>query len=84
MAIKVQYRKLFREGVVGWAHHGENLIEIDERLKGKQFLEILIHEIMHLQTPKWSEEEVTRKAHEMANILWKEGIRPVENDTKYL
>jgi hypothetical protein len=84
VAIKVRYRKLGREKVNGWAHLGDNLIEIDERLRGKQLLEILIHEAFHLQNPSWEEEEVIRKSKELTTILWKEGIRPIENDTKYI
>jgi hypothetical protein len=84
MSIKVFYRKLGRERAYGFAHHGDDVIEIDERLQGKQFIEILIHEIMHLQNPEWSEEEVLRKSKEMCAIIWKEGVRPVESSTKYI
>jgi hypothetical protein len=39
---------------------------------------------MHIQNPEWTEETVLKKSEEMANVLWDEGVRPVENQTKYL
>jgi hypothetical protein len=82
--IKVRYKKLWRQKVNGIAYVDKGLIELDERLRGKQFLEYLIHEIMHIQNPEWTEETVLKKSEEMANVLWDEGVRPVENQTKYL
>lgn len=76
--MKITYRKLGKEKVWGWAHFDDNSIELDSRLKGKRHLEILIHEILHIQNPTWEEEEVIKKSKQMCNILWKEKYRRVE------
>lgn len=82
--IRVKYRKLFKHNVVGLAYTRKRLIEIDERLRGKQLLEILIHELMHVQNPDWPEEVVVEQSREMAEVLWDEGVRVIDNTTDYL
>ncbi len=47
MKIRIKYRKLGKENAYGVAH-SDGLIEIDERLKGKKHLEIIVHETLHL------------------------------------
>lgn len=76
--MKITYLKLGRQQAYGQAHLGENAIEIDSRLKGKLHLEILIHEILHIQNPSWEEEEVVKKSKQLCNLLWKEKYRRVE------
>lgn len=76
--IKVKYRKLGRDKVWGWAHLADNTIELDERLKGKKHLEILIHEILHCQNPTWSESEVERKSKDMCAVLWDQHYRRIQ------
>ena len=61
MRIKVVYRKLGKEKVYGWANSENNSIEIDERLKGKKQLEIILHEALHLLHPEL-EEDVRRRS----------------------
>ncbi len=66
----------------GEAYYLENLAVIDKRLYGKQHLGTLIHEIMHLQNPDWSENKVTRLAKQMTNLIWEFEYRRVDNRTK--
>lgn len=75
---KVIHRKLGREQALGIAHIGKNKIELDERLKGKKYIEILIHEKIHLQNPEWSESKVNKHAIELTKVLWSNGIRWVD------
>ncbi len=79
MKIKVVERKMLREVAIGKAHSDDNLIEIDPRLKGKKYLEILIHEALHLLYPKASEAEVIKKSITMTNLLWEQGYRKIDN-----
>ena len=51
MRIRIKYRKLGKEKVWGVAH-SDGLIEIEERLKGKKHLEIIVHEVLHLLWPE--------------------------------
>lgn len=76
--IKIIYCKLGKQKVWGFAH-SDGLIEIDERLKGKKKLEIIIHEVMHLLNPADDEDEVVRKSVLLTNTLWHEKYRVVDN-----
>lgn len=76
--IKIKYCKLGKQKVWGFAH-SDGLIEIDERLKGKKKLEIIIHEVMHLLNPTDEEDEVVRKSVLLTNTLWHEKYRVVDN-----
>lgn len=78
MKIKIIYKKLGREQAHGIAE-SDGVIYIDPRLKGKKMLEILLHELMHLQNPLDDEETIIEKSVTLCNILWKEGYRRVDN-----
>ena len=45
--IRVKYSKLGRANAWGLAHTDSYVVELDERLKGKKHLEILLHEVVH-------------------------------------
>lgn len=77
--IKVRYRKLGKEQALGLAYQNKNLIEIDSRLKGKRLLTTLVHEILHIQNPDWSENKVEVQSKGMADVLWKQHFRKVDN-----
>ncbi len=62
--IKVVERPLGREKALGLAWVGENKIEIDGRLKSKEYLNTLIHEMLHIYNPTWSETRVDQTATE--------------------
>ena len=78
MRIKIIYRKLGKEQAYGISS-SDGVIEIDERLKGKKMMEILIHEILHLLNPKDDEKTIIRKSVTLTKILWNEGYRRVDD-----
>jgi hypothetical protein len=77
LKIKIIYRKLGREKAHGMAS-SDGIVELDERLKGKKHLEILIHEVLHLLYPRNSEETIVRNSVTLTRILWKEGYRRID------
>ena len=78
MRIKIINRKLGKEQAYGISS-SDGVIEIDERLKGKKMMEILIHEILHLLNPKDDEKTIIRKSVTLTKILWNEGYRRVDD-----
>ena len=78
MRIKIIYRKLGKEQAYGISS-SDGVIEIDERLKGKKMMEILIHEILHLLNPKDDEKTIIRKSVTLTKILWNEGYRRIDD-----
>ncbi len=76
--IKVIDKKLGRSDAVGMAYIDENRIEIDPRQKSKEYLDTLIHEILHLFNPDWSETKVSKAANEMTKIIWDKNYRRVD------
>jgi hypothetical protein len=75
--IKIVYRKLGKEQAYGIAS-SDGIIEIDERLRSKKHLEVLIHEILHILNPKDSENTIIKKSVTLTKILWKEGYRRID------
>ena len=78
MRIKIIYRKLGKEQAYGISS-SDGVIEIDERLKGKKMMEILIHEILHLLNPKDDEKTIIRKSVTLTKVLWSEGYRKIDD-----
>ena len=79
---KVKYRKLGKEKSWGQYHSTNNLIEIDERLKGKKLLEMTTHESIHAFRKDFTENEVRLLSRQLCELLWKEGWRKVDNNEK--
>lgn len=75
---KVVHRKLGKHGAIGLAYFDENLIEIDSRLKGKEKLEVYIHEKLHIMYPKWSEKTISAAGKNLAEFLWGLNFRQVD------
>lgn len=78
-SIPIKYRKLGKEKAIGLAH-SEGIIEVDERLRGKKQLEIIIHEALHILFPRLSENKVVEQSIILTNTLWKQGYRRIDND----
>jgi len=76
--IKIIYRKLGKEQAYGISS-SDGVIEIDQRLKGKKHMEILIHEVLHLLNPKDDEKTIIRKSVTLTKILWAENYRRIDN-----
>jgi hypothetical protein len=77
---KIIHTNLGKQRLWGRAIFETNTIELDTRLKGKKFIEILTHESLHLLLPTLTEEEIVRISVALTNILWDEGVRRIEND----
>ena len=77
--IKIVHSKLGRSKAVGLAYHEERVICLDLRLKGFDYLETAIHEILHCQFPKLPEITIEARGKEMALLLWDLGFRQVDN-----
>lgn len=76
--IEVIERPLGREKALGLAWVDKNRIEIDGRLKSKQYLNTLIHELLHIYNANWSETKVDQTATEMCNIIWSKNYRRIK------
>lgn len=48
----------------------ERTITIDEDLKGQEFVEVLLHEVLHAECPSLSEDAVKRTADSQTRALW--------------
>lgn len=70
---KVVYKNLRKNW--GWSDNKTNVIELHEKMKGKQHLKILIHEHLHLLLIPYDEEHIKDMALKMSNLLWQEGYR---------
>lgn len=77
--IKILEAHLGHYKAAGLAWTDDRTIAIDKRLKGKDRLETIIHEIIHIQNPKWPEIMVEGKAKEISDILWEMNYRCVCN-----
>lgn len=73
----IREKKLGRENVWGFCYD-DGLIEIDPRLDSKDYMDTLLHEMIHHHFPETSEADVERIATLMANALWKRRYRRVE------
>ena len=76
--IKITYRKLGREQAHGLAYKEDREIIIDNRLKGIECLETIVHEIMHIQNPRWAEIKIIGHSKELAVLLWEQGYRKID------
>lgn len=74
-AIKVSHRKLGQEKAWGLAHIGFEAIELDISLKGRRHLLYLIHEMLHIIHPDWSENRVVLTSRKMTKVIWDQKYR---------
>ena len=70
----VRERKLGREKASGLCH-ADGLIEIDPRLRSRDRMDTLCHEVIHHVRPDESEADVARLAASLTNALWRDGYR---------
>jgi len=77
--IKIIHSKLGRSKAVGMAFTDDRLIILDQRLKGFDYFETAVHEILHCQFPKLPEITIQARGREMAELLWSLGFRQVDN-----
>ncbi len=80
-SITVLKRKLGRHKALGLAH-GNGKIEIDERLRGRHHLCILIHEFLHEWEWALPEEVVDKLSRDLSKFLHKHNARMIEEDSQ--
>lgn len=74
--VRIVERKLGRERALGQAIGCPvYLVEIDPRQSERERLDTLIHELLHLAHPSWSERRVETHATWLAALLWRSGYR---------
>jgi hypothetical protein len=78
-SITVTRRKLGRHQAVGLAH-GDGRIEVDERLRGRPHMEVLIHEFFHEWEWMLPEEVVGALGRDLSKFLHKNNARMIEED----
>jgi hypothetical protein len=64
----------------GYAYPTVRRIEISTNLTDKQYMDTLIHEILHVLYPKDSESKISKNASTIRYYLWKQGFRRLEKD----
>lgn len=77
-SIPIVERKLGREDALGQCIYDKG-IEIDPRLKPKDRLDTVIHEVLHWQNPHRSEKWVIKTAHAICRSLWKDNWRRIQS-----
>ena len=75
--LKIIERKLGRERACGQFTSGDNLVEIDPRLKPRMYLNTLCHELTHYLFPEASESKVETTGRILAHHIWAAGYRRI-------
>jgi Zn-dependent peptidase ImmA (M78 family) len=75
---KIIHRKLGKEQADGLAYKEAKEIHIDERLTGQDYILTVIHELLHIHLPKFSEKQVDSLSKKLTNDLWNLKIRRVD------
>lgn len=78
----IKHKKIGRHKAVGLAYKETGEIVIDSRMKGFNHLNVVLHEALHIQNPRWAEAKVEGHSLELANILWDLGYRKVDLNEK--
>jgi hypothetical protein len=74
--VKVVERHLGREKAFGLAYP-DGLVELDPRQDSREYLDTLIHEILHVIEPKWSEDAIWDAANVLSSKIWKANYRRI-------
>ena len=72
------YKKLGRRKATGLVEPYADMIHCDSRIKGKELLDVLIHEGTHILQPYLTEEAVEDIVVELSNMLWADGWRKID------
>lgn len=76
--IIIEEKMLDKEKVLGMAWPHQRRIEIDSRLPSKQYLNTLIHELLHIFNPEWPENKIAETANEMSEVIWSRDYRRIK------
>ncbi len=69
--MKIINKKLGRQKALGQAFSQGKIIELDSRLKNKEHLEIVIHEVLHILNWDWKEEKIMLQSQKIAKVYGK-------------
>ena len=53
-----------------------------ETSEGKKELIVTVHEFIHWLHPEWTENQIIKDSETIAEFLWKQHYRKVDNDDK--
>ena len=67
--IRVVWRNLAKEDVLGLAHQDQALIEMDTNMDEKLTTDTLIHEALHVCLPDFDEDAINEIAADIATML---------------
>jgi len=73
--VTVVEKDLSKDKALGICCAGLRLIEIHDKQCESERMDTLIHELLHLMRPSWSEKEVIRVANYLTRHLWAQGYR---------
>ena len=76
--LNIKERHLGRNQAYGMYYTATNKIEIDPRLKAREYLYVLIHELTHMALPEANEEGVTRISELVSKGVWQQGFRRIK------
>ena len=71
--IKVRERKLRK--YLGYAYKDDGMVDINPNQTPRQYLDTLIHEILHILYPEDSETKISRNAATITHHIWKKNYR---------
>lgn len=75
-SIKVIHKKLGQQRAWGLAEG--NKIELEKTLTGRRHLLYLLHEMLHVIHPDWSETKVVLISRRMCKVIWDQRYRRSE------
>ena len=71
----IRHKDLSGDNVYGYAMQEDFEIEIDPKQSSKEYLNTLIHEILHCFLPDLQERFIVRMADILADEVWKRGYK---------
>lgn len=77
--LNITERHLGRHSAWGMFWNASQKIEMDPRQASKQYLYVLIHELLHMALPETTEEGVIRIAKLVAKGVWQQKYRRIKD-----
>ena len=74
----IKNKNIPEKDVLGYAYQEDFEIEIDPRQDSREYLNTLIHEMLHCFFPDLSERNITRLANIMTEKIWRRRFRRLE------
>ena len=75
---RVKEVDLSKENALGFAYQDDFEIEIEPKQSSKEYLNTLIHEMLHCFFPELKENQITKLADIMAENIWKKSYRRIK------